>query len=406
MTNQAEKEPKVTFDVALIENSLTIIPKTKAALAKLKKKFKEVPDMGTKEGYADGVAGIKELRTLRVDVGKERESVNKPILAFQRKMKADADSIISELSALEEPIKVAKQKIDDKEALEKEERLRKLRLKVQEIVNIPIIMKGKPLDEISKAIENLTNLNCSDGYYDLTREAIDARVASLALLGELYTEEAEKIRKQNEINRLEREAQIEGRINKLKQMPLEFMSSSSLDINKRIGALEAHTPDASEFDGRYDEMLKAKDEVIANLRTILDAALLREETAAKVVPEPEEVAVAEVIKDAVTVGVGFTQGGVHVPVEEVYAEPETPNIDTAVTDTFENDQEQQIQHDFIDQPVIGVDMAAGKDETVIFEAKPLAVLITEWCQSNKVSDEETAKLIGLLSDHDVNVFGL
>ena len=247
---------------------------------------------------------------------------------------------------------------------------------------------------------------CSDGYYDLTREAIDARVASLALLGELYTEEAEKIRKQNEINRLEREAQIEGRINKLKQMPLEFMSSSSLDINKRIGALEAHTPDASEFDGRYDEMLKAKDEVIANLRTILDAALLREETAAKVVPEPEEVAVAEVIKDAVTVGVGFTQGGVHVPVEEVYAEPETPNIDTAVTDTFENDQEQQIQHDFIDQPVIGVDMAAGKDETVIFEAKPLAVLITEWCQSNKVSDEETAKLIGLLSDHDVNVFGL
>lgn len=279
-------------------------------------------------------------------------------------------------------------------------------MKVQEIVNIPIIMKGKPLDEISKAIENLTNLNCSDGYYDLTREAIDARVASLALLGELYTEEAEKIRKQNEINRLEREAQIEGRINKLKQMPLEFMSSSSLDINKRIGALEAHTPDASEFDGRYDEMLKAKDEVIANLRTILDAALLREETAAKVVPEPEEVAVAEVIKDAVTVGVGFTQGGVHVPVEEVYAEPETPNIDTAVTDTFENDQEQQIQHDFIDQPVIGVDMAAGKDETVIFEAKPLAVLITEWCQSNKVSDEETAKLIGLLSDHDVNVFGL
>lgn len=119
MTNQAEKEPKVTFDVALIENSLTIIPKTKAALAKLKKKFKEVPDMGTKEGYADGVAGIKELRTLRVDVGKERESVNKPILAFQRKMKADADSIISELSALEEPIKVAKQKLTIKKLLKK-----------------------------------------------------------------------------------------------------------------------------------------------------------------------------------------------------------------------------------------------------------------------------------------------
>jgi len=101
---------------------------TEGALAVLKEKYTEIPDCSTKEGYEECRIGIAELRTLRTSLDKVRKGLNADDQARINFRNSEAKRITGELTALENPMKAAKQAVDEekerkkREAAEKEQK--------------------------------------------------------------------------------------------------------------------------------------------------------------------------------------------------------------------------------------------------------------------------------------------
>ena len=99
---------------------------SEAALVLLKERYAVIPDFTTKEGYEEGRQGISELRTLRTGVDRARKRLNLGDQARIKYRNSEAKRITVELTALEDPLKVAKGEFDmiaerEAEAIRKKE---------------------------------------------------------------------------------------------------------------------------------------------------------------------------------------------------------------------------------------------------------------------------------------------
>ncbi|WP_313309294.1 hypothetical protein [Stutzerimonas nitrititolerans] len=187
---------------------------TNAALAALRAKYQVVPDANTEEGYAWVKAGIKELTGLRTSLETARKREKEPHLQAGRILDAEAKRITEELVSLEKPMKTAKQEVDDRIERERQERIARLQQKVDAIVAMPGQVRGKSSDEISAMIDRVGEIDATHDYFDLTKEAVEARQNALDELTQMLTdrlafEAAEADRKKAEAALAEQNRQLE-----------------------------------------------------------------------------------------------------------------------------------------------------------------------------------------------------
>jgi len=161
---------------------------TNAALAALRAKYQVVPDANTEEGYAWVKAGIKELTGLRTSLETARKREKEPHLQAGRILDAEAKRITEELVSLEKPMKAAKQEVDDRIERERQERIARLQQKVDAIVAMPGQVRGKSSDEISTMIDRVGEIDATHDYFDLTKEAVEARQNALDELTQMLTD--------------------------------------------------------------------------------------------------------------------------------------------------------------------------------------------------------------------------
>lgn len=178
---------------------------TNAALAMLREKYATVPDANTEEGYSFIKDGIKELTTLRTSLEAARKREKAPYLQAGQIIDAEAKRITEELVKLESPMKAAKKEVDDRVERERQERIARLQQKVDAIKAMPAQVRGKSSEEISAMLDRVGEIDASHDFYDLTKEAVEARQDALDELTQMLTDRLAF--EQTERQRIELEAQ-------------------------------------------------------------------------------------------------------------------------------------------------------------------------------------------------------
>jgi len=226
---------------------------TNAALAALRQKYSVVPDANTEEGYAWVKAGIKELTGLRTSLEAARKREKEPHLQAGRILDAEAKRITEELVKLEDPMKAAKKEVDDRVERERQERIARLQLKVDAIKAMPTQVRGKSSDEISAMLDRVGEIDASHDYYDLTKEAVEARQNAMDELTQMLTdrlafEAAEEDRKKAEAARAEMERQLAEQREQMRRQQ-EEMQRQQRELQEQREAIEreraALTPQAA-----------------------------------------------------------------------------------------------------------------------------------------------------------------
>jgi len=187
------------FDQVDLENkAIEAFSKTDAALSVLADKYSIVPDANTKEGYEQIKAGLKEVVSYRTSLEKKRKEIKQPYLDAGKLIDSEAKRITAQLLQLENPMKEAKQAVDDREKREKEALQAATRAKIDSMSSALSRAFGASSSEISALIDEVFSVDATEGFYDLTREAIDTRNDVLEKLNSMYSQaaELEKLRSQ------------------------------------------------------------------------------------------------------------------------------------------------------------------------------------------------------------------
>jgi chromosome segregation ATPase len=197
MTNAA---PKTDYKGELVK-----LDAVEQALAGLREKYGTVPDMQTKEGYDLCKKGIKELTTYRTSTDKLRKEITKPHRDFIDRVNQYGKDLIEKLEAIEKPLKDAKQHEDERAEREKQQRIAKLRERIQvEILSYKDTAVGLDSNALAELHDEAVNIN-TDGYFDVTKEAEDAKAEVLQHIIEMHSRALEKERLAAEQAELEAE---------------------------------------------------------------------------------------------------------------------------------------------------------------------------------------------------------
>lgn len=186
MTNAA---PNTDYKGELVE-----LDAVEQALAGLREKYGTVPDVQTKEGYALCKKGIRELTSYRTSTDKLRKEITKPHRDFIERVNNYGKDLIEKLQEIEQPLKDAKQHEDERAEREKQQRIAKLRERIQvEILSYKDTAVGLDSNALAELHDEADNIN-TDGYFDVTKEAEDAKAEVLQHIIEMHGRALEKER--------------------------------------------------------------------------------------------------------------------------------------------------------------------------------------------------------------------
>lgn len=246
-----------------------------AAIAKLTEEYdkERLPDVETKEGYEFIKKGIATIRGYRTKLEKKRKELKAPIITRGKLLDSEAKRITEALQKLEQPMAKLKKDVDEKEAREKEARINEQKARVQKIIDIPKEMRGKSSEEVSKALDELTEMDCTQGFYEQKKEALEARKDSLEQLADILAErlKMEALEAENAENKEKRER--EERINRIKYMPVDMIGKPSQEIQDAIffiGKIEGQIADDLDISP-----------IVEKLSVLLEDTMRREEEATK-----------------------------------------------------------------------------------------------------------------------------
>lgn len=186
MTNAA---PNTDYKGELVE-----LNAVEQALAGLRKKYGTVPNVQTKDGYELCKKGIRELTSYRTSTDKLRKEITQPHRDFIERVNSYGKDLIEKLREIEQPLKDAKKSEDERAEREKEERIAKLRERIQvEILSYRDTAVGLDSTGLAELHDSAVNIN-TDGYFDVTKEAEDAKAEMLQHISEMHGRALEKER--------------------------------------------------------------------------------------------------------------------------------------------------------------------------------------------------------------------
>ncbi|WP_433925075.1 hypothetical protein ACN06F_09270 [Vreelandella sp. 21] len=186
MTNAA---PNTDYKGELIE-----LDAVEQALAGLREKYGTVPDVRTKDGYVLCKTGIRELTSYRTSTDKLRKEITQPHRDFIERVNSYGKDLIEKLREIEQPLKDAKKSEDERAEREKQERIAKLRerinVEIWSFLDTAVGLDSNGLADLHDAAVAID----VDGYFDVTNEAEDAKAAVLKRISEQHGQTLEKER--------------------------------------------------------------------------------------------------------------------------------------------------------------------------------------------------------------------
>lgn len=163
-------------------------------IAALREQYGTVPDVTDKEGYALCKRGIRELTSTRTKADKLRLEITEPHRSFIEQVNSYGKEVIERIKEIEQPLKEAKQHEDERAEREKEARIAKLRERINAEI-LSFIDTANGLDSTGLAeLHDAALAIDADGYYDVTKEAEDAKAAVLKRISEQHGQVLERER--------------------------------------------------------------------------------------------------------------------------------------------------------------------------------------------------------------------
>ena len=269
----------VTKEVAVKEgiNAPIKLNVTDATLGKLEKKFAKVPDVSKKEGYEFVRVGLGELRTLRTGIGKYKGELKAEAIAYNKRVDTEYNRVIDVITAMEEPMKVAKDAEDaKKEALKEEKRKKeedrkfKINQKINEIREIAFSFTDETSEAIREQVDAVKEIQITKDIYEefvtaAQMAVIDVKTRLEALLENVVKREEADAERKIEDERLAKERQefddkkaaddketerlksIGALLDAIKDLPFKYQDSSSSDLEIAISSLEIMPVKEDEF---------------------------------------------------------------------------------------------------------------------------------------------------------------
>jgi hypothetical protein len=186
MTNAA---PNTDYKGELVE-----LNAVEQALAGLREKYGTVPNVQTKEGYELCKKGIKELTGYRTKTEERRKKITKPHRDFIDQVNNYGKRLTADLKEIEQPLRDARQHEDERAEREKQQRIAKLRERIQvEILSYRDTAVGLGSTGLAELHDAAVNID-TDGYFDVTKEAEDAKAEVLQHISEMHGRALEKER--------------------------------------------------------------------------------------------------------------------------------------------------------------------------------------------------------------------
>lgn len=325
----------VDLDKGTVE--VTEYSATAAALAKLREKYATVPDANTDEGYEFIKVGIKELTTLRTSLEAARKREKAPYIQAGQIIDAEAKRITEELVLLESPMKAAKKEVDDRLERERQERIARLQQKVDAIKGMPAQVRGKSSDEISVMLDRVGEIDASHDFYDLTKEAIEARQAALDELTQMLTdrlafEQAERQRIELEAQKAEMRRELEEQQAEMRRQQDEFRQQQAEMQRQR-----------EEFERQQQELAAARQKLAEQ-----DAPAAVEPEAPKAEAAPAPVQIKPAAKAAEPTDTQWRarvtdKSALIAAIAAGYATEDLLIIDQPALDSLANDKRQALQ---------------------------------------------------------------
>lgn len=255
--------------------NVEVFNQTDAALATLSNKYSELPDVNTSDGYEFVKNGLNEVVKYRTTLDKERKRIKEPYLNAGRIIDKEAKRITEALVKIEGPLQAAKKEVDDREKREKEERLARLRAKVDAIANTVQRARNQPSSVIADLIEEVDAIDTANDFYDLTHEATEVQARVVSELGDMYSqalrlEQAEEDRRRMEEQRkAEEEArQITDRINAIRMAPANAIGQPADEIEQRLKSLQEINMQG--FGDRSEEAYEAASDACDQMQKMLE----------------------------------------------------------------------------------------------------------------------------------------
>ncbi|MEH6812925.1 MAG: hypothetical protein V7677_10395 [Motiliproteus sp.] len=247
-------------------NTIAEYSTTQAALSELRVRWANVPDTDTKAGYETVKAGIKEISGYRSKLETMRKELKAPLLVRGKLLDSEAKSITAELLAIEAPLKDAKLATDEREKREKEERIARLQVKVNELIDYPRRAQGATSAEIAVLIDRLGEIDTSHDYYDLTKEAMDAQATSLDSLAAMFQQQvATEAENQRMAEERERQEAEQVRLDAERQTMIAQQEAQRLQQEAMQQQLDAQRAEMERNQATLDEQ-KAEAEHLENAR--------------------------------------------------------------------------------------------------------------------------------------------
>lgn len=312
---------------------------TAAALAKLREKYATVPDANTEEGYVFIKDGIKELTTLRTSLEAARKREKAPYIQAGQIIDAEAKRITEELVLLESPMKAAKKEVDDRLERERQERIARLQQKVDAIKAMPAQVRGKSSEEISTMLDRVGEIDASHDFYDLTKEAVEARQAALDELTQMLTdrlafEQAERQRIELEAQKAAMRREMEAQQAEMQRQQEEFRQQQA-EMQRQREEME-----------RQQRELAAAREQLAQQSAPAPAAVEPDASKAEVAPAPIQIKPA--VKAAEPIDTQWRarvtdKSALIAAIAAGYATEDLLIIDQPALDSLANDKRQALQ---------------------------------------------------------------
>ena len=261
--------------------------KTKAAINKMAAKWKVVPDMTTKEGYAQGQQAKRELTPMRTAIEKEMKEQKKTAQEHIANINDKGNELIVMVKTIEAPIYDAKNIQDELVAKEKREvdekeerRIADIEDLVEEIQNLTEGLLGANLETLETRLTEANKLTITNDVY---MEFVEAASVALAHTKEqltaavksaeaLVAQQKELDVQQKEIDKQNQKTSIKEKIHEIKEMPIDAIGLPVVEVEAKLAEL-----DIIEVDDSYGDLKEDAYTAITNTRAKLKSMIAHRE---------------------------------------------------------------------------------------------------------------------------------
>lgn len=187
--------------------ALTAYDELAAKIDEVKEQVNFIPDVSTDEGYTKSKRVSLDIGRICTAVEGKRKELKAESLEYGRKVDSHAKAIVDELKALQLPHQSAYKELDNLKKQRENDRKAGLEERVNNLRNLPELLRDSDSESIKAAMEDLANNECLD-FYEYATPALQARNKSREELAGMFARALKREQEAAELAEL-RKKQVE-----------------------------------------------------------------------------------------------------------------------------------------------------------------------------------------------------